>query len=161
MFRSTPMLALSHSEKAYYASHVAVLASLIFLFGIAYSLIGQWFVTPSPAISSSSVQIINTPADIPNWHLFGNANIHTIPLSTHGLILMGVFLNEAAHTSEAIITHPGYSQKTYHVNDTLPGGSILRAILNDAVILEYHGQEERLVLQQNESIFTPPGKGLW
>jgi type II secretion system protein C len=111
-------------------------------------------------ISSNTVsqnQTTQAPQDyslISEFHLFGQPNIPDsalpdgLPPETElELKLKGVFYfpNQYAH---AIIESSDQIQKTYKVNDTLPGGAVLKSIQDDKVILSTNKRDELLILDK-------------
>jgi type II secretory pathway component PulC len=90
---------------------------------------------------------------ITTWHLFGlppdqSATASGEPIATElELVLQGVFfLAQHPKMAHAIIESADQIQKTYKINDELPGGAILQAIERNKIILLRDNQQEYLEL---------------
>jgi general secretion pathway protein C len=100
---------------------------------------------------------------ISTWHLFGEseanapANLSDTPPETQlQLKLLGVFnLSNNPAATHAIIEADDQVQKTYRVNETLPGGAVLEAVENNKAILLVDNQRESLSLQKFNSESQP------
>ncbi|MGZ8152384.1 MAG: type II secretion system protein N [Methylovulum sp.] len=119
--------------------------------------------TAEPAATTESVSnpepiSVQEQADflqISEWRLFGQAVSNSatadgVPPETQlELKLQGIFyLSSNPSNAHAIIELPEQIQKTYKINDQLPGGAILQTIENDKVILLVDNKQESLVLQK-------------
>jgi type II secretion system protein C len=117
---------------------------------------------PKKPLSSPITQL--PVSAIPSWHLFGTADSNTVTTTTNlPLTLVGVMIRSETKASIAIIAESQQDEKSYHVNDHLPGGAMLYKILPDAVIIQRNGKLERLPLAQNEkndTTATPAGDQL-
>jgi|GEM_PF-1242291 len=93
---------------------------------------------------------------ISGFHLFGHSGSAssspdgTAPETAQQITLKGVFYL-AGNDAHAIIESAGQSQKTYKINDTLPGGAILQAIENNSIILMTDKRRESLFLSVPQS----------
>ena len=94
---------------------------------------------------------------ISEWHLFGLpvseiSDSNGEPTETQlELKLQGVFfLTQHQKMAHAIIESADQIQKTYKLNDELPGGAILQAIENNKIILLREGKQEYLELDRNK-----------
>lgn len=99
---------------------------------------------------------------IPNQHLFGNADISLghVPITSLQLSLVGIMHAAPQSQSRVIISEAGQPGKLYRINDTLPMGVIVNAIEHDGVILENAGHFEKLPLQRHELAFQGEPKQL-
>jgi general secretion pathway protein C len=94
--------------------------------------------------------------EISHWHLLGQADLSSVPggqlpetqlqLKLQGLLTVGK-QNKQAH---AIITSADQAQKTYKINDELPGGGTLHKIETDKVIILRDNQQETLTLERQK-----------
>lgn len=93
---------------------------------------------------------------ISEFHLFGHPGSAfsspdgIAPETAQQITLKGVFYL-AGNDAHAIIESADQSQKTYKINDTLPGGAILQAIENNRIILMTDKRQESLFLSEPKS----------
>lgn len=90
-------------------------------------------------------------ADIPTWHLFGNAaamDNSDLPITSLQLHLIGVDKTAPEKFSHVIISEAGQPGKVYQVGDHISSDVIVYAITIDGVILENNGHLEKLPLQR-------------
>lgn len=101
-------------------------------------------------------------AEIPSWHLFGNAGQVTtdVPITSLQVRLVGVILATPNSLSSVIISEAGRPGKIYRVGDQLSGGIKVNAIIQDGVILENGGRLEKLPLQRQPLSFQGMPKKL-
>ncbi|BAZ93213.1 hypothetical protein TspCOW1_18610 [Thiohalobacter sp. COW1] len=98
-------------------------------------------------------------ANIAGWHLFGQADPGTgpgvgggraapidAPETRLNLTLRGLFATEDPERARAIIAAPNGEERSYRVEDELPGGAELSAIYADRIILQRNGRYETLRL---------------
>ncbi len=126
----------------------------------------------SPMVNNASepVQAFNQQtakelADVPKWHIFGQAptilhSTETIPLSHLNLKLIGVFLNTDHDQSKALITDASGHTQLYGIGDMMPGGVKVYEIFPDNVVIKRDGELEKLTLPNRELKFNPPPAGL-
>jgi general secretion pathway protein C len=96
---------------------------------------------------------------ISEWHLFGRSALAlspseggVTPQTQLELKLQGIFyLAQHQKNAHAIIESPDQIQKTYKINDELPGGAILQAIENEKIIILINNRQEFLSLDRNKS----------
>jgi type II secretory pathway component PulC len=109
-------------------------------------------VTPSHALQ--------TPQDfslISDFHLFGQSSSASTsasatgvpPETTQQLHLKGVLYLPDKH-AYAIIESSDQHQKTYKINDTLPGGAILQAIESNSIVILADNRQESLILTKTK-----------
>jgi general secretion pathway protein C len=121
-------------------------------------------VPESPSLSESN-GTEKEPQDflqISEWHLFGHSapvlspsEAGVTPQTQLELKLQGIFyLAQHQKNAHAIIESPDQIQKTYKINDELPGGAILQAIENEKIIILINNRQEFLSLERNKS--EPP-----
>lgn len=112
-------------------------------------------VTERQDASIAKAQQTQTVArQIASWHLFGHARSvaasagPTIaPETKLNLLLRGVLASADSANAEAIIAAGAKAaEKIYRIDESIPGGAILREIYADRVILEYRGRVETLTL---------------
>jgi general secretion pathway protein C len=95
--------------------------------------------------------------EISSWHLFGQEDVSsnnssgastaTIPETELELKLQGVFtISEPVNYAHAFIESSDKIQKSYKLNDTLPGGATLKAIENEKIIILRNNRQESLSL---------------
>ena len=98
------------------------------------------------------------------WHLFGSAvgandprqPAAQAPETDQALVLVGVLALDDPGTGIAMIADDSGDQRPYRVGQALPGGSALRGVFADRVLLDRGGREETLRLRQPE---TPAADG--
>lgn len=95
---------------------------------------------------------------IAGWHLFGEADPGPeqggtgpaapidAPETRLNLTLRGLYATDQPDRARAIIAAPNGQERTYRVDDELPGGAELSAIYADRVILQRNGRYETLRL---------------
>jgi type II secretion system protein C len=95
--------------------------------------------------------------EISDWHLFGQADVAlaspsgAVPETQLQLKLQGVLTtSEHYHNAHAIIETSKQIQKTYKINDELPGGATLKAIENDKIIILRNNRQESLSLERQK-----------
>lgn len=112
----------------------------------------------TPKASIAKNHELQTPQDfslISDFHLFGQTSSASSsaaglpPESTQQLQLKGV-LYIPDKQAYAIIESSGQHQKTYKINDVLPGGAILHAIENNSIIIIADNRQESLVLHKTK-----------
>lgn len=92
---------------------------------------------------------------IGEFHLFGRPDSASSsvdglpPETTQPLKLKGVFYLPDRH-AHAIIEASDQSQKTYRINDTLPGGAVLQSIESNSVVIIADDRQESLVLTKTQ-----------
>lgn len=97
-------------------------------------------------------QTINPVDIIKSAQLFGQVEAGPIapealaPVSTQGLVLVGVLASTEPQNGRAIIGESTGSARVYAVGATLPGGSRLLEVYPDRVILDRGGSSETLPL---------------
>lgn len=103
--------------------------------------------------------LLATPQEsLAGWHLFGSAlgardprqQAELAPETSQALVLVGVLAQADPATGIAMIADDSGDQRAYRVGQSLPGGSALRGVFADRVLLERGGQEESLRLRQPE-----------
>ena len=108
-----------------------------------------------PVVGTATTQSPQKLAQqIANWHLYGNARKVAVsagptiaPETKLNLLLRGVLASPDSASSAAIIaTGTKAADKSYGIDDSLPGGAVLKEIYGDRVILEYRGRMETLTL---------------
>lgn len=101
---------------------------------------------------ASRRKVVNSPGyaqKIAQLHLFGSApkdkapDIADAPKTRLNLTLLGVYATES-NEAIAIIASGGAEEKIYQVDDTIPGGAVLKSVLPDRVLLERQSKMETL-----------------
>lgn len=109
------------------------------------------------AIQNPALQTQPDFSLISDFHLFGQSASTSSspggdfpPETMQHLKLKGVFYlaNQHAH---AIIEASDQHQKTYQVNDTLPGGGVLQLIEKNRIVIMTNNQQESLALHKIKS----------
>jgi general secretion pathway protein C len=72
--------------------------------------------------------------------------------------VVGILFSAREDESQAIIQVGGGRQKTYVVGDILPGGTIIKRIMEKGVVVLHKEALESLSLPKNELIFEAPAK---
>jgi len=107
---------------------------------------------------SSDTQVLQ---DIAGMRLFGNLQkdlpkpppVETVAPDTQlRLILKGVFASTNPRTAFAIIADRSGSDETYRIEDSIPGGAILKEIHADRIILLHNNRFETLRLPQSQIV---------
>jgi type II secretory pathway component PulC len=149
---------------------LAVILALCYLLVAALPLLNHLTRIAPPNTSTLAISAVSTSSDITpskaldfmqmtDWHLFGQADSETQssssdePLATElELTLQGVFfLAQHQKMAHAIIASADQIQKTYKINDVLPGGAILQAIENNRIILLRENKQEYLELTKTKT----------
>jgi general secretion pathway protein C len=110
-------------------------------------------IRPSANPESHALQTQQDFSSISGFHLFGHpvtsSSVGLSAESTQALQLKGVlYLKD--NQAHAIIESAGHIQKTYRVNDTLPGGAVLQAIADHSIILTTNNGQESLSLDKTK-----------
>lgn len=113
-------------------------------------------VSAAPIASGPSSQML--AQKVANIHLFGNAQSIAVasgptvaPETKLNLILSGVIASPQQADAIAIISAgPSATEKSYGIDDSLPGGAKLKEIYGDRVIIEYRGRVETLTLHRKK-----------
>ena len=147
---------------------LAVILALCYLLVAALPLFNQSTGGTPLNPSTPPISAVNSSSDIAqaksfdvmqmtDWHLFGQSENQTSsstePLATElELTLQGVFfLAQHQKMAHAIIASADQIQKTYKINDVLPGGAILQAIENNKIILLRENKQEYLELTKTKT----------
>lgn len=109
----------------------------------------------APGTAPATGPDLATPAEsLSGWHLFGSAfgegdpsrRAASAPETDQALVLVGVLAELDPAAGVALIADASGGQGAYRVGTGLPGGSRLRAVLPDRVLIERNGVEESLSL---------------
>ncbi|MBD3670600.1 MAG: type II secretion system protein GspC [Gammaproteobacteria bacterium] len=132
--------------------------------------------TPSP-VAGSTPSIISpqTPkqSSLSQLHLFGSAQSASqgpidAPETRLNLVLNGVIASDSKLIARAFIGTAGGNEKSYRLDEAVPGGAVLKEIYDDRVILQRNGRFETLrmpkkvssiVMQADEPVSTEPASG--
>ncbi len=76
------------------------------------------------------------------------------------IILVGVLYSEDPTNSQVIVRQSDREEKFYHIDDTLPGGSVVKKITEDSVIILFDGKLQRLSLPKDSLSFEAKPKAL-
>lgn len=102
-------------------------------------------------------------AQLPNYHLFGNAfkveQSAVLPITSLQIRLIGIVHAAPQNLSRVIISEAGQPGKVFQVGDSIVGVKV-NAIVRDGVILENGGRLEKLPLQRQELSFQGMPKRL-
>jgi type II secretory pathway component PulC len=123
----------------YWQRIIANSVALIFIISTGITV----FNTGSILIRST---IVVSFADIPQWHLFGEAppSISLASKTDLQLTLVGILTATPTQAAQVIIATPDGAQKTYSVGQQLPGDAVLYRILPNSIIILHNGQLEEL-----------------
>lgn len=146
---------------------LGISAALVVLMGITFFYAArQWYddwslthhisIIPPKIKTDRAGHII---AALPNDHLFGKsfAKIGEVPTTNLSLSVTGIVKiePEGNRVSKAYISLSGQPSKIYQKGDTLPSGVKIYDITTNAVILDNHGQLEKLPLPREKLQFKP------
>ena len=110
---------------------------------------------PTPELSSMLTRATpnNAGQQIPQWHLFGQAEAEAVndipeelPETSLQLTLRGVIAAPDMAIARAIVADPAGKDNFYKVGDTLPGNATLSEIHSDRIIIQRGGRYETLTL---------------
>ncbi len=112
---------------------------------------------PASGISSLLTRItptaLSTGQQIPQWHLFGQADTEVVsdvpdelPETNLQLTLRGVIAAPDVALARAIVADPAGKDNFYKVGDTLPGNVTLSEIHGDRIVIQRGGGYETLTL---------------
>lgn len=119
-------------------------------------------------VKTTSIQIdtgskVDLVAQIPSWHLFGNAvkteQTTALPITSLQLRLIGIVQSIPENYSRVMISEAGQPGKLLKIGDSFSNVKV-NAITRDGVILENGGQLEKLPLQRRELEFQGMPKKL-
>ena len=134
------------------------------LLALAILLVIVKFVLPSSTSKKMDLKFPTTKAQLRHpsqpplktllqAHLFGDKPGLQIkqpalqaPETTLDLNLKGVMMAQSANDSYAIISSPNVSDRSYNLNDILPGNGRITHIFTDRIILDNAGRQESLRL---------------
>ena len=80
--------------------------------------------------------------------------------STLQLTVVGILLADKEKDSQVIIRSSHGEENTYNINDTIPGGAVIKRITAEGILVDQHGTLESLSLPKNHLIFEPAAKPL-
>lgn len=100
-----------------------------------------------------------------NSALFGvyvsnDLNDDNIKKSRLNVTVVGILLGDKAELSQVIIRAANGEEKSYKIDDTIPGGALVKRIMEGGVLVERDGSLESLSLPKNELMFEPAAKPL-
>ncbi|WP_367605839.1 type II secretion system protein N [Legionella sp. W05-934-2] len=75
-------------------------------------------------------------------------------------VLVGVLYSENVKDSQVIVRQSNQEEKFYHMNDSLPGGAVVKKITENSVIILYDGKLQQLSLPKDSLAFEPKPKSL-
>ncbi len=136
----------------------AWLAVRLLATALSWPAAGEQARTTDPA---SAPDLVAPAESLSGWHLFGSAfgdgdplrRAASAPETDQALVLVGVLAELDPAAGVALIADASGGQGAYRVGTALPGGSRLRAVLPDRVLIERNGVEEAL------SLLRPQGGG--
>jgi general secretion pathway protein C len=143
---------------------VVVIALAALCLWLAIRLVATLVNAGTPAdpadLPAVDVALLATPQEtLAGWHLFGSAIGSTdpraqaaqAPETDQALVLVGVLALADPGAGIAMIADDSGDQRAYRVGQSLPGGSALRGVFADRVLLDRGGREESLRLRQPET----------
>jgi general secretion pathway protein C len=116
--------------------------------------------TDPASLPAVDVALLAAPQEsLAGWHLFGSAlgardprqQAAQAPETDQALVLVGVLALADPATGIAMIADDSGQERAYRVGQGLPGGSALRGVFADHVLLDRGGREESLRLRQPEA----------
>jgi type II secretory pathway component PulM len=88
---------------------------------------------------------LGAPPKLVQWPLFGGEVLASdYPTTSLPIHLLGILT--LSQGGQAVLEFAGQPAKTYAEGETLPGGALIYQVLPDAVVLQQHGQLEKLPL---------------
>lgn len=107
----------------------------------------------------------NSYSAILNTSLFGvyvsnDLSGDNVKKSMLNVTLVGILLGDKIEDSQVIIRSSSGVEKTYSINDKIPGGALIKRIMAGVVLVERNGAIESLSLPKNELTFEPVAKPL-
>lgn len=105
----------------------------------------------------------NAFLDILNSSLFGvyiSNNLSGVKKSMLNVTLVGILFANKVNDSQVIIRSANGEEKTYKLEDIIPGGVTIKRIMADGVLVDRHGILESLSLPKNELNFEPVAEPL-
>ncbi|WP_298624054.1 type II secretion system protein N [uncultured Legionella sp.] len=150
-----------------------IIISLISLFSVLILFEYTSLFFPGNQQSSSSDIVINSQGEakqdsfnaILNTSLFGvyvpdNLNEDSVKKSMLDVTLVGILLADDMEESQVIIRSSSGEEKTYKLDDKIPGGAVIKRIMAGGVLVERNGNLESLSLPKNDLTFEPVAKPL-
>ncbi len=149
-----------------------VIIAIISLFSLL--IIGEYaqlFFTPTIETIAAVKEPLQIPAtqqnaldDLLHSSLFGvyipnDLSSNQIKQSMLNVTLVGVLLGKA-NESQVIIRLADSEEKNYKVNDTIPGGALIKKIMADGILVEHNGNLERVTFPEDSLTFEPIAKPL-
>jgi hypothetical protein len=157
------ILSIDFFEDKRVAYAAACLAGLFLLIALIQAVTDWWPVKAQVVVAPIVVEhqpkvVLET---IVAWHLFGDYASGALPKTNLQLLLKGVFTQDNAKESTAIIAVPGSRGKVYRPGDTIPDGAVLNQVLPNGVVLRNQGKLETLPLVRHPLQFQSPPPSLW
>lgn len=115
--------------------------------------------------SLAHVTPTNALHDLETSSLFGayvTDDLHddNVKRSTLDATLVGILLGNSMKESQVIIRLSNGEEKTYRIEEKIAGDAIIKRIMDEGILVEHHGNLERLSLPKNDLIFEPVAKPL-
>ncbi len=115
----------------------------------------------STPITSSPQKTINYSAQVPLFGVYVPNNLDDgVKQSMLDLSVVGILLGNEPADSQVIIKSAGGDEKTYKIDDKIPGGAVIKRIMDGGIVVEHEGTLESLSLPKNELTFEPVAKPL-
>ena len=86
-------------------------------------------------------------------HAVGDVGVERSKLNAS---IIGILYSSDEQASQVLIEIPGHADKVFKVEDTIPGGAIIKRITPEGILLMRDGIMESLSLPNKELIFAPP-----
>lgn len=149
-----------------------LIISLILLFSIliVFEYVKLFLPLPDNLVKSKETGAVAAVQDnsfnaLLHSSLFGvyvpeDLNQDNVKASRMDLILVGVLFGNSAEESQVIIRTANGEEKTYKVNDKLPGDAVVKRIMPDGILIERHGALESISLVKEDLKFEPLAKPL-
>lgn len=118
-------------------------------------LFREQFAQALPAMTTVTTEPAHVPLDATAVAtVFGLSPDITLRASTEPLVLQACFVVGSGLSRALLVDAQG--SRLYQVGERLPGGSVLRRVEVDQVVLWNNGREERLTLQSPAAPFLRP-----
>ncbi len=132
-----------------WVASLAVVIMTLFIVGLLFSTVkALWFSHKTLVKTITTPTITHQPlaSSLPSMHLLGNsgANFNDLPLASLALQVQGIFMNQQASKSRALISMTGQAPQMYNVGAMLPGNVKIYKITKNSVIVSHNNQLEKL-----------------
>lgn len=158
---------ISNDPKKNAAMIVCLLMAVLILWNLISFLItsDKVEVSAMPKFQNNDQNQIDLKSPLFTNSLFGlylpeNSDDAMIKQSMLDLKVVGILYSKNPKNAQVIIKVAGGTEKSFSVDETLPGDVVIKRILPNSVVVQHNGALESLSLPKNELIFQTPAKPL-